>query len=211
MDTVVFRSPTNESVPSSNHARTELIPEDLGFRRLSDEEHDIWTAWLPAHMDFDTDVTQLVKTAKARYGLPDEALDEIMFASESGFFTAYSLHVPERTDLRDPLITGTQEGRRYAIALWGESLKPFEEIRQLVMRARQKGERFRVWKRVYLLLWLPVALILMVPPDSFSFGHGDWYRIPALLYCLAMMASAPGFLLRRPVNVVQDFLDPYRS
>jgi hypothetical protein len=174
----------------------------------------MWDHWLPttsvfesgsqyAHIAFCNRLKQL--------NAPQEVVEECQWAWAMNLFEAYELKTPERRDLRDPLVLGRLGTQRYRIALWGESLRPLEEIHELVRKSLTIRQRATQW-----LLWsLSSGAALGLACGLWLAGQtpyeGD--RLGVGLACMALGALIIGlpFYIQTPENRQQHFLDRYRQ
>jgi len=145
-----------------------------------------------------------------RLGAPAEVVEECQWAWKMDLFEAYELRTPERRDLRDPLVLGRVGTQRYRIALWGESLRPLEEIKGLVAHSLVIHRRATHWQ-----LWTTVGGALL------GLGLGLWaaaqtpyegYQVGITIVSTVLGSGIGGFPFQiyTPENRQQQFLDRYR-
>ena len=191
---------------------TGLLPLDLFFPGVTEEEMVTWTHWLPTCMVFDcarvhtsTDVISTLTHLKA----PPEVLEEFHWSWKLGLFESYEIRIPVRTDARDPLLLGRVGEQRYRLALWGESLLPLEQITTLVQQSlalRTRAEKRKGWMALggallgltIGLLWTWLSPVIQPIGISFLFAFVGFF-----------LAWLPTFLYT-PENRQHDFLDRYR-
>lgn len=198
------------SLPRTDGEVSSLSPE-LFYPLVSSAEMVTWTHWLPTTIAFD----QLVSPAEVisvltKLDAPPVVLEELHWSWKMGLFEAYEVRTPSRRDLRDPLLLGRLGTQHYRIALWGESLRPLEEITSLVQHSLTLRARAAQWR---VRLALGGALL--------GFGLGIWLGSQpsfegtligtSLVFALLGLFFA-GFplLLYTPENRQHDFLDRYR-
>jgi hypothetical protein len=172
-----------------------------------------WTHWLPTTLVFDCaqDLSYVELSNKlSKLNAPPEVLEELDWSWKMELFDTYEVRTPVRVDARDPLILGRLGGQRYRIALWGESLRPQEEITALVQQSLAIRTRAAQWQTRLALggalfgfalgLWLG-----HLAPDSKPLVTGCMFALLGVFFgCLPMM-------LYTPENRQHDFLDCYRS
>ena len=229
MEAIVYRNDEGTPLPahlgtSSMHpcmAETQPLsaPGDMGLQpelfypTISDAEMNIWRHWLPTTRIFargswmfpDTVVNTL-----ERHHAPPEVLEEFRWASTMGLFDAYEIRTPQRRDLRDPLLIGMHGKQRYRIALWGESLRPFEEITTLVqdsLSLRARAAKQRTWLVIGGTLTGLCTGLWLGRQASFE---GDPIGAGILFAVLSFFVMWLLFQAYTPENRQQQFLDRYR-
>jgi hypothetical protein len=203
------------SIPGTPDAVRETgpLPLDLFFPAVSEEEMVTWTHWLPTALVFDCtqelSYWEMVSTLR-KLNAPPEVLEELNWSWKMELFDTYEVRTPVRLDSRDPLLLGRSGEQRYRIALWGESLRPQEEITVLVQKSlaiRARAAQWQTWLALggglfgfALGLWLG-----HLSPDSKPLITGFMFALLGVFFgCLPM-------LLYTPENRQHDFLDCYRS
>jgi hypothetical protein len=230
METMVYRKGSAASLAAKNGThRVQSVMKDaissgateelmgwhpeIFYPVISKEEEDIWTHWLP------TTLTYNQVSAGFPYGImhtltqlkaPQEVLDEFAWAYKMDLFETYDIKTPERQDQKDPLLIGQHEGKRYRIALWGESLRPVAEITELVAKSLALRDRTAWWQKRIIaggtLCGLGLGLYLGSQPSF----EGDPI---SLGFALALFGLASTWLCTwcyTPENRQQTFLDRYR-
>ena len=200
------------SLPETAQETAPLSPE-LFYPLVTESEMVTWTHWLPTTIAFEAaprGSTSQVLSTLTRLNAPPAVLEEFHWTCKMGLFEAYEVRTPVRRDLRDPLLLGKVGGQRYRIALWGESLRPLEEITTLVQQSL--ALRTRAFRR---RLWLTNGLGLL----GFAFGiwvgtlpsyQGDPLGSGLVFALLSLFFAAVLWFVRTPENCQQDFLDRYR-
>jgi hypothetical protein len=213
METHVYRKNADGAVWSRSGVPDRAWHPGLFYPRMSAEELAMWTHWLPTASTFQrhgsTVPMSVINTLRALYA-PPEILEECHWSWQMELFEAYELRTPTRRDLRDPLLIGRQGGDRYRIALWGESLRPLEEIDELVQQSlaiRRRAARW--WMGIMAggpLVGLGLGLLI---------GNQSWYAgtpvETGLTYGLfGLLFTWIPTQAYTPENRQQDFLDRYR-
>jgi len=230
METVIYR--THQRMPlvteRSSHAMPDVfhqaeLPESLQetgelspamfYPRISEAELTMWTHWLPTAFVFKCGSQASRKACMhklERLSAPQEVMEECQWAWNMDLFEAYELRTPERRDLRDPLVLGRIGTQRYRIALWGESLRPLEEISALVehsLAIRQRATHWQLWTTVggaLLGLSLGLWVAAQTPYEGYQFG------ITLVSTILGSGLGGFPFQVHTPENRQQQFLDRYR-
>lgn len=205
-------SATAPGASASAPAARPLEPE-LFYPSMSDQELGVWEHWLPTtHVfqrssgRFPQEVAHTLKMLKA----PPEVVEEFAWCRNMELFQAYEIRTPTRRDLRDPLLIGCHDGKRYRIALWGESLRPFEEISALVERSLALRDRTVKWN-----IWLIIVGALVGGSLGWWLGSQETFegsRVGTSIF-LAMLGFCGSWLatwVQTPENRQQNFLDRYR-
>lgn len=230
METVVYR--TRQRAPlamrTCSTARPEAVdqtalPEALQetaalqpamfYPAISEAELTMWSHWLPTAFTFKSG-SQVARKAfmhrLARLSAPQEVVEECQWAWNMDLFEVYELRTPERRDLRDPVVLGRIGTQRYRIALWGESLRPLEEIKALVEKSlaiRQRAAHWQLWTTVggaLLGLGLGLWMAAQTPYEGYQFG------IAVVSTILGSGIGGFPFQIYTPENRQQQFLDRYR-
>lgn len=230
METVVYRklrrmplgTETARNTTAGVLAQAEL-PESLQetgglhpamfYPRISEDELTMWTHWLPTAFVFrggSQALRQAFCNRLNRLGAPAEVVEECQWAWNMDVFEAYELRTPERRDLRDPLVLGRIGAQRYRMALWGESLRPLEEITMLVQQSLVIRQRARHWQLcttvggAMLGLGLGLWAAAQTPYGGYQFG------IALVSTILGSGIGGVPFQLYTAENRQQQFLDRYR-
>jgi hypothetical protein len=189
-----------------------LSPE-LFYPLVSAAEMVTWTHWLPTNIVFERN--QMGSPAEAsstlsKLGAPPEVLEELHWSWKMSLFEAYEVRTPTRRDLRDPLLLGRLGNQHYRMALWGESLRPLEEITSLVQRSLTLRARVAKWRG-----WLACSGALLgagvgVWLGSQSSFDGSLFGTSLAFAMLGLLFTGLPLLLYTPENCQHDFLDRYR-
>jgi hypothetical protein len=229
METIVYRtienSPRSTFLESENSAAHDHASEPLEATQsspplspalfypvVSAAEMTMWSYWLPTTITFETPhVTfpSIILSRLNRLHAPPPVLEEFQWAHKMDLFEAYEVMTPERQDLRDPLLLGRVGDQRYRIALWGESLRPLEEIANIVQQSLAVRRRFARWQRGVIAV-----------STLFGVGFGWWMSSQGAFegsriasgFIWALICSCFAWLpfLYTPASRQQDFLDRYR-
>lgn len=228
METVVYRKPQSlktaalspieappvedtlvalESWPASAALRPEVF-----YPSVSEAERDMWTHWLPTAHIYES-VGQFAQSPLGarlkQLKAPTDVMEECQWAWKLGMFEAFEVRTPERLHVRDPLVLGCLGHQRYRLALWGESLRPLDEMQQLVQQSlavRQRAARWRLWSTLSGAA-LGLGFGLWVASQTPTLG--DDVGISIMYVILGTCASLP-FQLFTPEEKQQQFLDRYR-
>jgi hypothetical protein len=231
METIVYRKAPEALSTGGNHSnsvrpsmgetiwaespgeRAELQPE-IFYPPMSDTEKAVWEHWLPttfiyhrASHEFPSEVVSALTRLKA----PQEILEEFTWACKTEFFDSYELKTPQRRDLRDPLLVGRRGGKRYRIALWGESLRPFEEIVAVVEESLALRARTAWWHHRIVAGGTLLGLGLGLWLGSQASFEGDAIGALILFTLLGFSFTWLCSQVYTPENRQQTFLDRYRS
>jgi hypothetical protein len=231
METIVYRQ-SKESASSQEHCQTigsttgdssaslsgtaqevQSLSPGLFYPLIEAPEMVTWTHWLPTtHTFSQTSQASLAAVCSMLQELdaPPAVLEEVCWAWKMDLFEAYEVRTPLRRDLRDPLLLGRVGTQRYRMALWGESLRPLEEMTALVQQSLVLRSRAVKWR-----VGLAVSGVLG------SFGLGVWLgNQPSfegnalgigLMYALmSLFCMAFPLWLYTPESRQHDFLDRYR-
>jgi hypothetical protein len=200
------------SLPETTQETRPLSPE-LFYPLVTESELVTWTYWLPTGIAFEQtslESPSQVLSTLTRLDAPPAVLEEFHWAWKMGLFEAYEVRTPARRDLRDPLLLGKVRGQHYRIALWGESLRPLEEITTLVqqslaLRTRAFRRRMRFTSGVGLLGFaIGVWLGTLPSYQGNPLGSGLVFAL------LGLFIAAILWFIHTPENCQQDFLDRYR-
>jgi hypothetical protein len=183
------------------------------YPSLSKEEMQVWKPWLPTAIVLRRKPTSTLAggvRALEQLEAPKEVIDEFSWSWNMELFDEYELRTPERRDWRDPLLLGRCASQRYRIALWGESLRPFDEIadivqRSLAVRARAIKHRvLTVMGSMFAGGALGLWMASQVSPGEDQIATCFSFTVLGLVF--ALMLS----WLHSPERRQQDFLDHYR-
>ena len=150
METIRYRK--GAGVPSTLASGSQdeaLWHAGMFYPAMSDAELKIWRHWLPTSLIFPRGSRKVpfrLDSTLEELQAPQDVLEEYRWANALELFDSYEVRTPQRRDLRDPLLIGRCGSQRYRVALWGESLRPFEEVTALVQESlgyRQRAARWR--------------------------------------------------------------------
>lgn len=126
--------------------------KNVPYKLLSQEEARTWRNYLPSAYVEDA-VLAGASDRRFRFSvmnrlseydfdlIPIAVLEAWQDCRQMGYFSSYEVWTAE--DQPDPLLVGRLGSLIFLIARWGESLKPFDEIKQEVapreMRRRRRG------------------------------------------------------------------------
>jgi hypothetical protein len=185
----------------------------LFYPVVSEREAEMWRYWLPTtfvYLSSQPLFKQGVIGGLQRLQASSEVIEEFKWASTLDLFEAYEIQTPERRDLRDPLLVGRYGQRRYRLALWGESLRPLEEISALVEQSLALRDRVAKWRTVVVSTATLLGAGLGLWLGSQSPTPGNLVEISLLPAMMIGMMSWLPYLAYSPVRQQQDFLDRYR-
>jgi hypothetical protein len=180
---------------------------------LAQEEMQVWQPWLPTTMVLRRKPTSTLGggvRALEKLDAPKEVIDEFTWSWNMELFDEYELMTPERRDWRDPLLLGRCGSQRYRIALWGESLRPFDELADIVQRSlavRARALKQRVLTVVGSTLAggaLGLWMASQAPPGDDQIATCFSFTVLGLIFSLMLS------WLHSPERRQQDFLDRYR-
>jgi hypothetical protein len=202
---------SSASVPTSTDGTSPLSPA-LFYPLVTEQERVTWTHWLPTSIVFERlpGLSPLeIITMLDRLKAPPEVLEEFHWTWKMDLFEAYEVRTPVRRDARDPLLLGRFGGQWYRLALWGESIRPLEEMTALVQQSlalRAQAARRRLWFN--LGCTLPGLALLLGGGYLWQEGRpvGQGLLLASLLFFLAWLPM----LGYTPDNCQHDFLDRYR-
>ena len=199
------------SVPGTAGETTSLSPE-LFYPLVTEQEMVTWMHWLPTSMVFDRALVfspATVISTLTRLKAPPEVLEEFHWSWKMDLFEAYEVRTPVRRDARDPLLLGRVGGQTYRLALWGESLRPLEEITSLVQQSlaiRARAAKRRVW----LGIGGTIPGLALASWLSYLLWEGQPVGTGLLLTFLLFFFAWLPMLVYTPENCQHDFLDRYR-
>jgi hypothetical protein len=214
LDVASVISGAQNTIADASVATGEVTPvhPEIGYPVISEEEMAIWALWLPTTLTYHRTShwfsSQLMSTLM-QLKAPQDVLEACRWACKMDFFETYEIKIREHQDRTTPLLIGQQGGKRYRIALWGEKVRPFAEIRTIVETSaglRECTARGYHWIIACgMLLGLGLGLWLASQP-SFA---GDPSR---LSLSLALLGLSSTWLYTRPYTPEQrqqTFLDRY--
>lgn len=194
---------------------TELHP-DIFYPLVSEKEAAIWSHWLPTTLTYNlynqtsyqlpSDVFHMLTKLNA----PQEVVEEFRWARKMELFDTYEIKTPERQDLKDPLLLGLRGGKRYRMALWGESLRPFEEITAIVEKSLALRRRAASWNKWFLACGTVLGLGIGLWSGSQMPVEEDPVRTSVLFALFGLSLSWFCTWIYTPENRQQAFLDRYR-
>jgi hypothetical protein len=224
METIIYRksqqavgplqtASISSIAPTSEAPQGEALHPDIFYPVVTIDELTMWSQWLPTAHVYRCDTEELSQSLLARLKqlhAPAAVIEECQFSWTLGVFDSYEVMTPERRHLRDPLVLGRIGDQRYRIALWGESLRPLNEIRELVhqsLAVRQLAARWRLWTTATGgLLGLAFGLWAALQTPSAADDV-----IMSLLYGIMGLCGSLSLQLHIPEEKQQRFLDRYRS
>jgi len=107
------------------------------YPQITNIEMKIWKVWLPTrYVENPKSSNELNFKEYAFDRIPEEVLQEIECARALNLFNTLEVRTPE-IKAQDPILIGWFDKVPYLISRWGESLRPFEEIKQLVEEGRR--------------------------------------------------------------------------
>ncbi len=189
------------------------------YPAVTKDEMTMWEHWLPTALNFRVYSTvqvdfvlkmqkappEQVKTVLALQKAPPEVMEEFEWARKLDF-DEYMIRTPVRTDARDPLLLARAGNQWYRIALWGESLRPLDEIKRLVERSLEIRSHSRMFRIGFGLVG-----------SALGIGFISWLSYlgkPAIAYLdigflIFLFAWLP-MIIHTPTNAQHDFLDRYQ-
>ena len=197
--------------PSSAEEMRPLSPV-LFYPMVTEPEMVTWTHWLPTAIVCErtsalspSEMTQTLTRLKA----PPEVLEEFTWTWTMDLFEAYAVRTPVRRDARDPLLLGRCGEQWYRLALWGESVRPLEEITALVHQSLALRARVARW-RVWLGLGGTLAGLALIAWVGSRLGEDHPFGTSLAVTWGSMLLACLWMLLKTPENCQHDFLDRYR-
>lgn len=199
------------NVLGTAHETPPLSPE-LFYPLVTEQEMVTWTHWLPTSIMFDRALVfspSTVISTLTRLKAPPEVLEEFHWSWKMDLFEAYEVRTPVRRDARDPLLLGRVGGQTYRLALWGESLRPLEEMTTLVQQSLAVRAR-AAKRRVQLGIGGTVPGLALASWLSYLLWEGQPVGTGLLLTFLLFFFAWLPMLVYTPENCQHDFLDRYR-
>jgi len=213
VDTHVYRKSAGGGEPSDLGAPDLAWHPGLFYPRMSADELTMWTHWLPTAHTF----TRLSPTMPMRvmctlteFRAPLEVLEECHWSWQMNLFEAYELRTPQRRDLRDPLLIGRQGRDRYRIALWGESLRPLDEVQEIVRQSLVIRRQTTRWWMGGMAGGPLVGMSLGLLMGNEPLSMGTLVETSLAYGLLGMIFTWIPAQAYTPENRQQDFLDRYR-
>ena len=208
-------SATGDSSTSLSGTAREARPlsPELFYPLVAASEMVTWTHWLPTTITFERPLLgspAAVCSTLQELDAPAAVLEEFCWAWKMGLFEAYEVRTPIRRDLRDPLLLGRVGTQRYRMALWGESLRPLEEMTALVQRSLVLRSRAVKWRVLLTLSGVLGGFGLGMWLGNQSSFEGKALSTGLMYALLSLFCVAFPLLLYTPENRQQDFLDRYR-
>ena len=176
-------------------------------------ELTMWDHWLPTSEVFAGEDQTAQRTFFNRLeelSAPQEVVRECQWAWNMELFEEYTLKTPERRDLRDPLVLGRLGAHNYRIALWGESLRPIEEISALVQHSLALRVRAVKWLKTCMVSGAVLGFGLGLWAAKQLPAEGDFWGVSLASITVGMLVMGMPFLLYTPEHRQQNFLDRYR-
>jgi hypothetical protein len=214
METIRYRKDAGVPLTLEPNGQSQAVwHPGMFYPAASDAELSIWTHWLPTSLVFprvDSKVPCKLDDALEQLHAPCDVLEECRWSCALELFDSYEIRTPQRRDLRDPLLLGRCGSQRYRVALWGESLRPFEDITALVQESLGHRKRAARWRELIMsggmLLGLALGLWLGSQPsyEGSQIGAGLMFAFLGLLFTGVLTQAYA------PETRQQRFLDRYR-
>jgi hypothetical protein len=170
---------------------------------ISDEEKNIWAAWLPTSYMSESSNTQVKELRSYNFdAIPEGVLNEWQLAKSLDLFEEYEIRTPER-QVQDPILIGWNNKIPYLIARWGESLIPFEEISKSVYRD-ESSEKFynRFAFATGLLIFALLSIHIWREPEITDISS----KIIGLIVIGGIISFIGGVLLGFPLSFLAFWL-----
>ncbi len=199
-------------VPAAVAQGAESLSPELLYPMVTEQEMDMWKDWLPTCFLFRGGAYVSWKAFLYRlteFGAPPEVVEECQWAWERDLFESYEIRIPQRRDLRDPLVLGWIGAQRSRIALWGESLLSLEEISGLVAESIVIKKSATRWQLISKFGWALLGLVLgLVLAADAPLA----YQFIAVTTAIMLGVGIGAFPYRifTPENRQQQFLDRHR-
>jgi hypothetical protein len=196
---------------SAQETASPLSP-DLFYPLVSAQEMETWTHWLPTVMVFDRARVPAseVSDTLTKLHTPPEVFEELQWAWKMDLFEAYEVRTPVRRDSRDPVLLGRLGERRYRMALWGESIRPLEEITTLVNQSLAIKARAIKWRNYTMSAGVLVGFGLGAWLGSHPSFEGNPLSLGVMLALIGLFSTWFPSVVYAPENRQHDFLDRYR-
>jgi len=108
----------------------QIGPEQLGYSKITEEDMKVWEVWLPKkYLEYQFSDYSFDQ-------IPLEVTKEIKTVRALKLFDTLAIMTPEKVKV-DPILIGWFDGVAYLIARWGESLIPFNKIKELVKESQE--------------------------------------------------------------------------
>lgn len=144
-------------------ARRGISPA-MFYPQIVPADFAIWKRWLPTSY---WGVKALKNYSFDR--IPEEVLREWEMCQALYLFTSYEIRTPESPKAQDPILVGYVFDVPYLIARWAESLRPFEEIRDLILASEEMD---RVKNKYTKRIWTAISLMVFG-----LFGYLFWTKM----------------------------------
>jgi hypothetical protein len=177
-------------------------------------ELTMWDHWLPTSTVFKGGNRQAQDAFFNRLeelSAPPEVVRECHWAWNMDLFADYTLKTPERRDLRDPLVLGRLGTQYYRIALWGESLRPLDEIATLVQQSLALRTRAVKWMKMSMASGAVMGLSLGLWTAARLPAEGDFLGVCVASLAIGVLVMGLPFFIYNPEHRQQNFLDRYRQ
>lgn len=230
MELVIYRHPEDHSLAKGPGASGDLdnqqmshtctstqegaqpLSPGLFYPLVSAQEMETWTHWLPTPMVFDrarVPASEVIKTLTQLH-TPPEVFEELQWAWKMDLFEAYEVRTPVRRDSRDPVLLGRLGEQRYRMALWGESIRPLEEITSLVNQSLAIKARAVTWRNYAMSAGTLVGFGLGLWLGSHPSFEGTPLALGVMLALIGLFSTWFPSVVYAPENRQHDFLDRYR-
>jgi hypothetical protein len=184
------------------------------YPSIAPAELTVWNHWLPTTTVFKGGNQQAQEAFFHRLeelGAPQAVVRECQWAWNMDLFEDYALKTPERRDLRDPLVLGRLETQYYRIVLWGESLRPLEEITALVQQSLALRRRTAKWMTSCMVSGAVMGLILGLWVTGQLPAAEDVLGVSLASTTMGTLFMGLPFFIYTPEHRQQRFLDRYRQ
>lgn len=194
---VLKKEVTTEAISKSN-----FRPEALGYQVITPEEMRIWSTWLPT--EYTEDELEDYRFDR----IPQATLTEFEAAKSLGLFETFTLRSPETQKVQDPILIGWFNRIPYLISRWGESLRPFSEIKSIV----EKSWKITKIDKYCIAPFCIVAMIAFFIIGTISMEKcASSYWLLAMCFLLTIGAEAIALLLLSNLEGVSTtFLNRHR-
>jgi hypothetical protein len=197
---------------TSTQEGAQPLSPGLFYPLVSAQEMETWAHWLPTVMAFDrarVPASEVINTLTQLH-TPPEVFEELQWAWKMDLFEAYEVRTPVRRDSRDPVLLGRLGEQRYRMALWGESIRPLEEITSLVNQSLAIKAHAIKWRNYAMSAGTLVGFGLGVWLGSHPSFEGDPLSLGVMLALIGLFSTWFPSVVYAPENRQHDFLDRYR-
>lgn len=204
----------NHSGPPEPYQDVLTLHPGMFYPRISPAELLIWDHWLPTTTVFKRGNQQAQEAffhRLAELTAPQAVVRECQWAWHMDLFEDYTLKTPERRDLRDPLVLGRVETQYYRLVLWGESLRPLEEITTLVQQSLALRQRATKWMQWCMVSGAMMGLILGLWSTGQLSTVEDVLGVSLASTTMGTLFMGLPFCIYTPEHRQQRFLDRYRQ